>query len=86
MRREHWRIVTQWVRASVMEDVTFLQIRYTAMCIYVYTCIYTHACAYVYCFSGYHDNTSFKVIRLFSCLVSCPMMMIIDPVITNSIN
>ena len=35
MRRKDWRIVTQGVRASVTQDVTFLQICSTAMCIYI---------------------------------------------------
>ena len=30
-----WRIVAQWVRASVMQDGTFLQICCTAVCIYI---------------------------------------------------
>ena len=30
-----WRIVVQWVRASVMQDGTFLQICCTAVCIYI---------------------------------------------------
>ena len=34
-----------------MEDVTFLQIRYTAMCIYVYTCIYIYMYIYIYIYT-----------------------------------
>ena len=35
MRRKDWRIVSQWVRASVMQDGRVLQICCTAMCIYI---------------------------------------------------
>ena len=34
MRMKDWRIVAQWVRASITQDGTFLQICCTAVCIY----------------------------------------------------